>query len=70
LPLGVETRSRRSRLTISESNLSLAAMNDSPVSAALIRDGEGWRYSASAPVRASVIFVLPADASAKTTWTV
>jgi hypothetical protein len=56
--------------TISESNLSLTAINDSPVSAALIRDGDGWRYSASAPVKASVIFVLPGDASAKTNWTV
>lgn len=49
--------------SIGESGLSLSASNDLPMDAVLLREPSGWQYSASEPVKANLIFPLPAGSS-------
>ncbi|HEY1719177.1 MAG TPA: heparinase II/III family protein [Verrucomicrobiae bacterium] len=55
---------------LGDSKLFLSATNDSLIDAALIRNAEGWRYSASAAIKAGLVFPLPAGTSPETDWTI
>jgi Heparinase II/III-like protein len=50
--------------TIGNEQISITTTSDSPTSAFIIRTANGWRCSASAPVKLSIIFPLPVGANA------
>jgi hypothetical protein len=53
---------------IGETNIFLEADAGSRVNAVLIRAAGGWKSTASAPVRAGMVFALPAPGSKATHW--
>ena len=52
------------------STVFFSATNDSFINAALTRDAEGWRYSASATVKVGLVFPLRVSVSPETDWTI
>jgi hypothetical protein len=48
--------------------VSLKAMSDSPVDAAIICEGDGWRYTSSAPLNVSPVFSRPGNTAKVNTW--
>ena len=54
--------------TLGGSDVSLKAMGDSPVDAAMIYEGAGWRYSSSSSLSASLVFSRPENTAKVKEW--
>ena len=51
--------------TLGDTRVFLAAADGAAMSASLVRQADGWLYSFSAPVKASLAFALPSGAAAR-----
>jgi CubicO group peptidase (beta-lactamase class C family) len=49
-------------------DVSLTAMSDSPVDVAMICEGDGWRYSSSSSLSASLVFSRPGNTAKVKSW--
>lgn len=54
--------------SLGDPDVSLKAMSDSLVDAAIICEGDGWHYSSSAPLNVSLVFSRPENTTKVKTW--